>query len=110
MALTDKNGTPVTVTEKADRFTVTVDGKEAGFAEFAERDGQRVFFHTEVDDAYQGRGLATALIGEALTVTRADGRRVVPVCEMVAGFINKHEDFADITDEVTPEIRRWLDS
>ena len=36
-----------------------------GRAEFTERDGQRVFYHTEVDDEFGGRGLGTAVIAEA---------------------------------------------
>lgn len=77
-----------------------------GHAAFAARDGKRVFFHTEVADGYEGRGLATLLIGAALQATRADGTRIVPVCEMVAAYIDKHPEFADITDAATPEIRQ----
>ncbi|MYR22072.1 N-acetyltransferase, partial [Streptomyces sp. SID6137] len=32
------------------------------------------------------------------------------VCPYVAKFLKKHEEFADITDEVTPEILSWLDT
>jgi predicted GNAT family acetyltransferase len=108
MTLTDKTGAPVTVTREADRFNVDVEGKTVGHAAFAERDGKRVFFHTEVADGYEGRGLATLLIGAALQATRADGTRIVPVCEMVAAYIDKHPEFADITDAATPEIRQGL--
>ena len=108
MTLTDKTGAPVTVTREADRFTVGVDGKTVGLVAFAERDGQRVFFHTEVDDAFGGRGLGTVLIAEALAVTRSDGLRIVAVCPMVAAYVDKHHDFDDILDKPTPEIMRWL--
>ena len=59
----------------------------------------RVFPHTEVDSSYQGRGLATILVREALTATRAAGLRVVPQCWMVAEFIEKNPEFADMTGE-----------
>jgi len=108
MTLTDKTGAPVTVIREADRFTVGVNGKTVGLVAFAERDGQRVFFHTEVDDAFGGRGLGTVLIAEALAVTRSDGLRIVAVCPMVAAYVDKHHDFDDILDKPTPEIMRWL--
>jgi len=108
MTLTDKTGAPVTVTKEADTFTVGVDGKTVGLVAFAERDGRRVFVHTEVDDAYGGRGLGTVLIAEALAVTRADGLRIVAVCPMVAAYVKKHHEFDDILDKPTPEILTWL--
>ena len=63
---TDKTGAPTTVSTEADRFTIAVDGQPVGLAEFADRDGQRLFIHTEVADGFEGRGLATILIAEAL--------------------------------------------
>ena len=66
-----------------------------------------MFYHTEVDDAYGGRGLGTVLIAEALARTRAEGRkRIVAVCPMVAAYVNKHHELDDILDKPTPEILR----
>jgi predicted GNAT family acetyltransferase len=95
---TDKTGAETTVTKESEHFAIAVDGQEVGKAEFADRDGQRVFTHTEVDDKFEGRGLATILIGEALQATRDDGVRIVPECPMVANYIKKHTEFSDIVD------------
>ncbi|PRC43275.1 N-acetyltransferase, partial [Mycobacterium sp. ITM-2017-0098] len=84
---TDKTGAPTEVTAEADRFTISVDGKTAGFTEYIDHGNQRIFPHTEIDEAFGGRGLATILVGEALESTRADGLRIVPVCSMVAGYL-----------------------
>jgi predicted GNAT family acetyltransferase len=108
MTLTDKTGAPVTIGKEQGQFTVGVEGKSVGLTAFAERDGQRVFYHTEVDDAFGGRGLATVLIAQALSTTRADGLRIVAVCPMVAHYVSSHHDFDDIVDPVTPEILQWL--
>ncbi len=54
--------------------------------------------------------MATILIQEALSATRDDGKRVVAVCPMVAGVINKHPEFSAITDPVTPEIKEWANT
>lgn len=94
----DKTGATTTVSKDADRFTIAVDGTPAGYAEFADRDGRRTFPHTEVDDAFQGRGLATILIGDALQQTRDAGLRIVPVCPMVAAYVKKHPELDDVVD------------
>src|ERR671928_68068 len=88
---TDKTGAPTTVTQESDRFSISVDGRKVGFTEFVDRDGQRVFPHTEVLDEFGGRGLATILVGEALQATRDAGLRIVAVCPMVAGYVKKHQ-------------------
>lgn len=105
---TDKTGAPTEVTAGADRFTISVDGQQAGFTEFVDHDGQRIFPHTVVDDEYSGRGLATILVREALEATRDAGLRIVPVCSMVAGFVEKNHEFDDIVDPVTTDVKRVL--
>lgn len=67
-------------------------------ADYVDRDGRRIFPHTEVDRAFQRRGLATILVAEALRATREAGLRVVPACSMVADYIDQHPEFADIAD------------
>jgi predicted GNAT family acetyltransferase len=98
MTLTDKTGAPVTVHKDSDKFTIAVDGKTVGRTEYADDRGSRVFPHTEVDDAFEGRGLASIVIGEALAQTRAEGLRIVPQCPTVAAYIEKHPEYADIVD------------
>ncbi|MFE7585882.1 GNAT family N-acetyltransferase [Streptomyces gardneri] len=92
------------------RYEILVDDRRAGLTAYRDRDDRRVFFHTEIDDAYAGQGLASTLVEQALTDVRASGMRIVPVCPYVAKFLKKHEEFADITDPVTPEIVQWLDA
>ncbi|MEU4149160.1 GNAT family N-acetyltransferase [Streptomyces sp. NPDC026659] len=92
------------------RYEILVDGERAGLTAYLDREDQRVFHHTEVDDAYAGQGLASRLVQEALTDVRAAGKRIVPVCPYVAKFLERHAEFADITDEVTPDVLEWLDS
>ncbi|MDG4667380.1 GNAT family N-acetyltransferase [Mycobacterium sp. 236(2023)] len=104
----DKTGAPTEVTAEADRFSITVDGQKAGFTEFIDHSGQRIFPHTEIDDNFGGRGLGTILVREALEATRAAGLRIVAVCSMVAGYIDKHPEFNDIVDPVTTDVKRVL--
>ena len=98
MSTTDKTGAPTTVEAGSDRYTISVDGKEVSKAEFLDRDGRRVFTHTEVDGDYEGRGLATILIGEALKQTRDAGMPIVAECPMVAAYVKKHDEFKDAVE------------
>ncbi|MGW2412590.1 GNAT family N-acetyltransferase [Streptomyces tubercidicus] len=101
------------VVERADamnRYEILVEGKRAGLTAYRDRGEQRVFHHTEIDDAFAGQGLASRLVREALTDVRKSGKRIVPVCPYVAKFLKRHEEFADITDPVTPDVLRWLET
>ncbi|MGV2918908.1 GNAT family N-acetyltransferase [Streptomyces alfalfae] len=91
------------------RYEILVDGESAGFTAFRDRDDRRVFFHTEIDDAHAGQGLASVLVREALDDVRDRGMRAVPICPYVAKFLTKHEEYADLADPVTPEDVAWLD-
>jgi uncharacterized protein len=107
---TDKTGAETTVSAADGKYTIAVEGETVGLVTVADRDNQRVFYHTEVDDRFEGRGLATILIDESLQATRADGKRVVATCPTVAAFIKKHPEFSDITDPVTPKILQWVET
>jgi predicted GNAT family acetyltransferase len=107
---TDKTGAPTTVAKESDRFSISVDGQKVGFTEYVDRDGQRIFPHTEVLDEFGGRGLATILVSEALQATRDAGLRIVAVCPMVAGYVEKHQELDRVVDPVDSDIRRWLAS
>ncbi|MFE4412961.1 GNAT family N-acetyltransferase [Streptomyces sp. NPDC093064] len=101
------------VVERADvgnRYEILVDGKRAGLTAYRDRGEQRVFYHTEIDDAFAGQGLASQLVQQALTDVRNSGKRIVPVCPYVAKFLKRHDEFADITDPVTPDVLRWLET
>src|ERR1700753_3038157 len=105
---TDKTGAQHPVIAANGEYLLALDCETVGLSAGADHDNQRVFYHTEVDERFGGRGLANILVGEALEATRADGKRVVALCPMVAAFVKKHSEFSDITDPVTPEILRWV--
>ncbi|CAM5450982.1 hypothetical protein SALBM135S_01894 [Streptomyces alboniger] len=108
--MTQPAATPtVRLVDARHRYEILVDGERAGFTAFRDRDDRRVFFHTEIDDAYAGQGLASVLVREALDDVRGTGKRIVPVCPYVAKFLKKHEEYADLVDPVTPEAVAWLD-
>jgi predicted GNAT family acetyltransferase len=105
------NATAPTVrrVDERHRYEILVDGERAGLTAYRDHGDQRVFFHTVVDDAYAGQGLAATLVEWALLDVRESKKRIVPVCTYVAKFLKGHTEFADITDRPTPEILQWLD-
>jgi predicted GNAT family acetyltransferase len=78
------------------RFEIQLDGAVIGATDYRPQNGIRVFTHTEVDEAHQGKGLATQLIEHALNATRAEGLRVVAQCPTVAAFIDKRPEYQDL--------------
>jgi len=89
-------------------FTIAVDGRQVGRPRSSTAATSGSSTTPEVDDSYEGRGLATILVGEALQATRAAGKRVVAVCTLVAGYLDKHRDFDDIVDPITDETQQFL--
>ena len=52
--------------------------------------------HSEVDDRFQGQGLASKLVRGVLDEARARGLEVLPYCPYVRSWIAKHPDYADL--------------
>jgi predicted GNAT family acetyltransferase len=63
------------------------------------RPGIIAFIHTEVDEAFQGRGLGDRLITYALDNARKRGLAVLPFCPFVRSFIQSHPDYVDLAPE-----------
>src|SRR5262249_37984102 len=51
---------------------------------------------TEIDPAYKGLGLGTRLVEGALRDLRKRRARVIPICPLVAGYIRRHPEYADL--------------
>lgn len=80
------------------RYEVTLDGELAGFADYRDVDGARVFTHTEVFDAFEGNGVGSALARGALEAVRAGGGRLVALCPFIAATIERNPEYADLVD------------
>ncbi|TAJ48234.1 MAG: N-acetyltransferase [Herbiconiux sp.] len=81
------------------RYTISVDGTTAGFADYRLEGNSIVFIRTEVDPSRRGEGLAGALVQFALDDVRTSGDlTVVPQCSYVARFIDSHPDYQELVD------------
>jgi uncharacterized protein len=85
----------VTVTDvpAEHRFEARVDGKLAGFARYIRDREVLVFTHTEVDPAYKGQRVGTALARGALDTARAAGLDVVAACSFISAWIGRHPEY-----------------
>jgi uncharacterized protein len=81
------------------RYEATVEGRLAGFAEYRDRDGVRIFTHTEVFDAFEGQGVGSALASGALDAVDAGDGRIVALCPFIAAYIGRHPEYEALVDQ-----------
>ncbi len=83
--------------EAANRYEARVDGRFAGFAEYVPDGDDLVFTHTEVEDEFGGRGVASAIATYALDDVRSQGGLGVhPQCSFIRRFIEKNPEYTDL--------------
>jgi uncharacterized protein len=80
------------------RYEVLDDGTLAGFAEYRDHGDVRVFTHTEVFRAFEGRGVGSTLARSALDDVRASGRTLVARCPFIRAYIERKPEYADLVD------------
>lgn len=85
------------------RFEIRVDGTTAGFIDYRLSGTILAAVHTEVDDAFQGRGLAGRLVRDMFTDLRERGLQLYPYCPLVHRMIRK--DLSAYLDLVPQDAR-----
>ena len=78
------------------RFTARVASRLAGVAAYELAEGLITFTHTVVEDDVEGQGVGSALARTALDAARERGLAVFPRCSFIAGWIDRHPDYADL--------------
>lgn len=63
------------------------------------------YTHTEVDPAYEGRGVGSTLARAVMDDARAKGRSVVPICPFLAEWLVKHPEYEDIVVRSTRKVK-----
>ncbi len=69
--------------------TASVEYRRAG-------DGRIALLHTEVPEALSGKGVGSALVRGTLDAVRAEGLKVVPRCEFVAAYVERHPEYRNL--------------
>jgi hypothetical protein len=86
--------------EAESKFEIRVGGELAGFVQYHRRGHELItLIHTEVDDRFQGQGLAGRLAQFALDSARKENIGVLPSCPYIRGWIERHPDYLDMVPE-----------
>jgi predicted GNAT family acetyltransferase len=80
------------------RYELVIDGEVVAFLQYSRRGGRFLLLHTEVPDAYSGRGYATTLIHGTLDDLRQRGKEIVPICRFVESYIERNPEYNDMVD------------
>lgn len=75
------------------RLEARVDGQLAGIAEYIPAKQVIAFVHTEVEPAYEGRGVGSALARAALDMARDADTKFLAVCPFIAGWAARHPEY-----------------
>jgi hypothetical protein len=75
------------------RFEVVVDGHPSELS-YRLDGGVMVIWHTGVAPELQGRGIAAALVREALAWAQTAGLKVEPRCSYVRAYMQRHPETA----------------
>jgi predicted GNAT family acetyltransferase len=93
-------GAPVfTDNPERSRFEMHIGGERAGLVQYHLNGDAIALIHTEVDDSFQGMGLASKLARAVLDSARERGLAVLPYCPYITGWIAKHPDYLDLVPE-----------
>jgi uncharacterized protein len=78
------------------RYELYVGDTLAGFADYHAQPGLVTVLHTEVDAAFDGRGLGSKLLRAMFDDVRGRGARVLAVCPFARSFLQRHDEYADL--------------
>jgi predicted GNAT family acetyltransferase len=78
------------------RYEIRDGDRVLGLAAYQHRGDTLVFTHTEVDPDAGEDGLGSTLVRAALDDVRSKGGTIVPLCPFVRGWIDRHQDYADL--------------
>lgn len=82
------------------RYEVSVDGKAVGFSAYhLIEDGVLALPHVEVDRAFEGQGVASALMRESLDDVRRRGLKIVPICPFAQAFLERNPEYGDLVHQ-----------
>ena len=78
-------------------FELYYDGKKAGLMTYSwAGDDKFIIDHTEVDEAYGGKGLGKDLVKAGVEYAREKNVKVIPLCPFAKKVIEKIPEFQDV--------------
>ena len=68
-------------------------GDSTAFVEYGRAGDRIVLVHTQAPEALSGKGVGSKLVRRALDALQAEGLKVVPRCDFVAAYIERHPEY-----------------
>ena len=78
------------------RYEIHVGSELAGVADYHTQPGLVTIMHTEIDPAFEGRGLGSQFVAAVLDDIRRQEARVLAVCPFVRAYLQRHPEYADL--------------
>lgn len=84
-------------TENKGAFSLFLNGEKGGEMTFSKAGTERIIIdHTEVEDAFRGKGVGLALVQHAVAFVRARKIKMLPLCPFTKATLQKHPEWADV--------------
>lgn len=83
--------------EKHGSFEAIIDGNRAGLMTYTWAGEDRfIIDHTEVEEAYNGKGVGKEMLIKAVEFARENGKKIIPLCPFAKATFQKNEDLQDV--------------
>ena len=83
--------------ETKGEFVATFDGQKAGLMTYSWAGEDRIIIdHTEVEPAYNGKGVGKAMVYKAVEFARENNLKIIPLCPFAKATFQKNEEIRDV--------------
>ncbi|MCX8532781.1 GNAT family N-acetyltransferase [Chryseobacterium luquanense] len=83
--------------EKHGSFEALIDGNKAGLMTYTWAGEDRfIIDHTEVEEAYNGKGVGKEMLIKAVEFARENGKKIIPLCPFAKATFQKNDDLKDV--------------
>ena len=85
------------VKQNDSKFELSEDGKSAGILNFQKKDESTIeIVHTEVDPAFEGKGLGKELVKAAVEYAKKNDFKILASCPYAKQVIDKNPEYKDM--------------
>ena len=85
------------VNDKNGFFYIDIDGKTIAKMTFVFAGNDKIIIdHTEVNEAYNGKGFGKMMVEKAVEYAREKGIKIIPLCPFAKKIIDKTPEFQDV--------------
>ena len=92
-----KQEVKIEVNDKNGFFYIEIDGKVVAKMTFVFAGTDKIIVdHTEVNDAFEGKGFGKMMVEKAVEHAREKGIKIIPLCPFAKKIIDKTPEFQDV--------------